>query len=100
MLIKGESLLPLLIHPKTNEQLSILNATVTPNGKPIISVSNGRTFIFENDLSSWCLVADSSDPLNACTDLKPTAISSYKNMGTLSKIPRYELAIMFYIFRC
>ncbi|KAI2799566.1 hypothetical protein RDWZM_007578 [Blomia tropicalis] len=91
VLIKGESLLPLLIHPKTNEQLSILNATVTPNGKPIISVSNGRTFIFENDLSSWCLVADSSDPLNACTDLKPTAISSYKNMGTLSKIPSRSL---------
>ena len=89
MIIKGESLLSLLIHPKTSEQLSILNATVTPTGKPIVAISNGCTYIFESEVSSWCRVANCNDPLNACTDLKPSAVCALRNVPSVAKIPRY-----------
>ena len=59
------------------------------SGKPIVAISNGRTYIFENDLSSWCLVSDANDPLNACTDLKPSAVSSIRNVSSVAKIPRF-----------
>lgn len=90
VILKGESLLPLLIHPKTNEQLSILNASVTPTGRAVVAVVNGRTYMYEADLSSWLLVADVNSPLNACTDLKPTRLNAGRGVAsTVSKIPRY-----------
>ncbi len=88
VLLKGESLLPLLIHPKTGEQLSILNASVAANGRPVVAVANGRTYAYESDLSSWVLIADVSNPLSACTDLKPTSLTAVRGAPAVARMPR------------
>lgn len=78
---------PLLFDCKTSEQLSIQNALVSSTAKPVVTISNGRTYIFENDIQSWCLINDLNDPLNYCTDLKPCATNTFKQLS-YTKFPR------------
>ncbi|UXI15073.1 NADH dehydrogenase complex I [Sarcoptes scabiei] len=87
VLIRGASLVPLLTDPKTSEQLSIQNASVSSTSKAIVTVSSGRTYIYDDDFQSWCLLNDLHDPLNSCTDLRPCAINSIKHLSSFTKFP-------------
>lgn len=72
MIIKKESLNPLLIHPTSGEHLSLVSATVSSTlpVRPVVTVSNGCSYVFDLNSSCWCMVANAFDPLSSCTDLR------------------------------
>lgn len=72
VIVKSESLLPLFAGANPSE-ISILNTGITSNGAPMVSLSSGKSFIFNKKLGTWTLIANSSDILSACSDHKPTS---------------------------
>ncbi|KAH9422787.1 hypothetical protein DERP_008050 [Dermatophagoides pteronyssinus] len=95
VLVHGESLVPLLLDPKKSEQFSLQGASVSSTSKPIVTVSNGRTYIFEPDFQSWCLLNDLNDPLNSCTELRPCAVNTIKQLSSFSKFPSRSIMNFF-----
>ncbi len=67
VIIKGESLLPLF----SGNDVSILSTGITDIGSPLICLSTGKSYVFNDQFGSWTLVSNSNDVLNSCTDQKP-----------------------------
>ncbi|XP_054154895.1 protein HIRA-like [Oppia nitens] len=68
VLIKGESLAPLL---NNTHDVSILSTGITDCDSPLICLSSGKSYVFDEQFGSWTLIANSNDVLNTCTDQKP-----------------------------
>ena len=67
VIIRGESLVPLL-----NEvNVSILSTGITDTGCPLICLSTGKSYVFNDEFGTWTLVCNTNDILNSCTDQKP-----------------------------
>lgn len=69
VVIKAESLLPLFIG--AGSDVTILSSGITNNGSPIVSISTGKTFVFNESFSCWTLISNANDLLNHCTNQKP-----------------------------
>ena len=67
VIIRGESLTPLL----TENDVSILSTGLTEMGCPLISLSTGKSYVFNDEFGTWTLICNSNDILNSCTDQKP-----------------------------
>ncbi|CAL1615058.1 unnamed protein product [Knipowitschia caucasica] len=65
-LVKNESLLPLL----TGADVTLSQSTLTPQGVPVVSLSNGKSFCFNLAMETWTLVADKADSLVQCADFR------------------------------
>uniref|UniRef100_A0A3B4AD81 Protein HIRA n=1 Tax=Periophthalmus magnuspinnatus TaxID=409849 RepID=A0A3B4AD81_9GOBI len=65
-LVKNESLLPLFSGSDTTVSQSLL----TPQGVPIVTLSNGKSFCFSVAMETWTLVADKADSLVQCADFR------------------------------
>ncbi|XP_020793310.1 protein HIRA isoform X1 [Boleophthalmus pectinirostris] len=65
-LVKDASLLPLLSGADTTVTQSLL----TPQGVPVVSLSNGKSFCFSVAMETWTLVADKCDSLVQCADFR------------------------------
>ncbi|RVE68917.1 hypothetical protein OJAV_G00095980 [Oryzias javanicus] len=64
--VKNESLQNILTGADTTVSQSLL----TPQGVPVIGLSNGKSFCFSCSLESWTLVADKGDSLVQCADFR------------------------------
>lgn len=82
----------MLIHPRSrSEHLSIMNASVDGhNNAPVVTISNGRTYLYDFEMGTWTVVNDVHDPLNACTDLRPMLASTFSGRSFQS-MPRYDV---------
>ena len=67
VIIKSESLLPVL----SENDVSILSTGITDMGSPLICLSTGKSYVFNEEFGSWTLVSNGNDLLNSCTDQKP-----------------------------
>lgn len=50
------------IRSQPDERIDIHDVGVTDSGKPIITLSNGESYTFNNDMKSWILVAGLHSP--------------------------------------
>uniref|UniRef100_A0A3P9J0L2 Protein HIRA n=1 Tax=Oryzias latipes TaxID=8090 RepID=A0A3P9J0L2_ORYLA len=64
--VKNESLQNILSGADTTVSQSLL----TPQGVPVVGLSNGKSYCFSCALESWTLVADKGDSLVQCADFR------------------------------
>ncbi|XP_037536113.1 protein HIRA [Nematolebias whitei] len=65
-LVKNESLLTILSGAGTTVSQSLL----TPQGIPVVGLSNGKSYCFSSLLETWTLIADKGDSLVQCADFR------------------------------
>ncbi|KAK7934049.1 hypothetical protein WMY93_004945 [Mugilogobius chulae] len=65
-LVKNESVLPLL----SGSDVTLTQSMLTPQGVPVVSLSNGKSFCFSVTMETWTLVADKCDSLVQCADFR------------------------------
>ncbi|CAG2116093.1 unnamed protein product, partial [Medioppia subpectinata] len=53
--------------------VSILSTGITDTGSPLICLSSGKSYVFDEGFGTWTLVSNTNDALNHCTDQKPHA---------------------------
>lgn len=63
--IKNESLLPVM--QAGGQDLSIRSTGLTEGGHPLVSLSTGKSYIFNVDLCSWLLISSVEDVLHQCS---------------------------------
>ncbi|XP_074603057.1 histone cell cycle regulator-like protein isoform X2 [Brevipalpus obovatus] len=79
VVIKNESLIPLFNSHGNSipaSDISLVSTTVTDSGAPMISLSTGKTFVFDTAFGSWSLISNTQDILNFHSDYKPTISSN------------------------
>lgn len=70
-LLRKESLLPLFSDGKSiRSDLHIVNSVINDSGTPVITMSNKKSFAFDSGLRCWSLVADPSDLIAVCSDIR------------------------------
>ena len=67
--VKNESIYPLLSTPSNS---TIVNTGITETGSPVITLSSGKSFVFDLSFGSWSLVSNGNDLLNFFSDYKQT----------------------------
>lgn len=77
LVVKGVSLVPILIDPKTNDKLAIIKLNIELDNI-VISVSNGKTFQYDNGLESWCPLKNVNDPLAVSANYKGPRIDGFR----------------------
>lgn len=77
VLVKNESLQTILSGTDSTVSQSLL----TPQGVPVISLSNGKSYCFSSSLETWALIADKQDLLVQCADYR-TCLPSQDAMVT------------------
>lgn len=79
VVIKNESLIPLFNSHGNSipaSDISLVSTTVTDSGAPLITLSTGKTFVFDTAFGSWSLISNTQDILNFHSDYKPTISSN------------------------
>ncbi|RWS15627.1 Protein HIRA-like protein [Dinothrombium tinctorium] len=72
IIVKNESLLPLFASsPVSSDNISLLSSGVTDNGLPLLSFSNGKSYVYDIAFNSWSLISNAFDLLNQNSDFKP-----------------------------
>ena len=70
-LVRNESLQPLFCEVNTlRSDLQVVNCSISDSGTPVITMSNKKSFAFDLGLRCWSLVADPSDLITICSDVK------------------------------
>ncbi|RWS28476.1 Protein HIRA-like protein [Leptotrombidium deliense] len=69
IIVKNESLVPLFA--STSNETNLLNTGITDNGCPLISLTNGKSYIFDVSFSTWSLISNATDVLSQNSDFKP-----------------------------
>ncbi|KAJ8286194.1 hypothetical protein GJAV_G00035610 [Gymnothorax javanicus] len=77
VLVKNESLQTIL----SGTDCTVSQSLLTPQGVPVISLSNGKSYCFSSALETWTLVADKQDVLVQCADFR-TCLPSQDAMVT------------------
>ncbi|XP_015785638.1 protein HIRA [Tetranychus urticae] len=67
--VKNESIYSLLSTPSNS---TIVNTGITETGSPVITLSSGKSFVFDLSFGSWSLVSNGNDLLNFFSDYKQT----------------------------
>ncbi|XP_035212178.1 protein HIRA-like [Stegodyphus dumicola] len=66
-LIQNESLLPIMQEDTTGD-LSVRGTGLSDNGIPMVSLSNGKSYVFSADMKAWLLVSNANNALQLCSD--------------------------------
>ncbi|CAL1273718.1 unnamed protein product [Larinioides sclopetarius] len=66
-LIQNESLYPIMQDDATGD-LSVRGTGLSDNGIPMVSLSNGKSYIFSPDMKAWLLVSSANNALQLCSD--------------------------------
>ncbi|GIY07833.1 protein HIRA [Caerostris darwini] len=66
-LIQNESLYPIMQDDTTGD-LSVRGTGLSDNGIPMVSLSNGKSYIFSPDMKAWLLVSSANNALQLCSD--------------------------------
>lgn len=70
-LVRNESMQPLFREGGSlRSDIQVVNCSISDNGTPVITMSNKKSFAFDLGLRCWSLVADSSDLINICCDVR------------------------------
>lgn len=69
-IVKNVSLLPLIYNNANQNEISIINYCITSNGLPLITLSTGKTYVYDLDMENWQLLSDNQDLLNYSCDYK------------------------------
>ncbi|KAJ0068161.1 hypothetical protein NL108_017162, partial [Boleophthalmus pectinirostris] len=56
--------------PFTRADTTVTQSLLTPQGVPVVSLSNGKSFCFSVAMETWTLVADKCDSLVQCADFR------------------------------
>ncbi|KAF8766544.1 Protein HIRA like protein [Argiope bruennichi] len=66
-LLQNESLYPIMQDDSTGD-LSVRGTGLSDNGIPMVSLSNGKSYIFSPDMKAWLLVSSANNALQLCSD--------------------------------
>ena len=81
VIIKGESLDPLL----TGTDVSIISTGLTERGYPLIYLSNGKSYVFDEGFGTWTLISNSNDILIHSFDPNSDPLSSIQSQTEANK---------------
>lgn len=70
MIVQNVSLLPLIYNNSNQTDISIINYCITSNGLPLITLSTGKTYVYDLNMQNWQLLSDNQDLLNYSCDYK------------------------------
>ncbi|GFU35751.1 protein HIRA [Nephila pilipes] len=66
-LIQNESLYPIMQDDATGD-LTVRGTGLSDNGIPMVSLSNGKSYVFSPDMKAWLLVSSANNALQLCSD--------------------------------
>lgn len=70
-LIRNESLQPLFCeNGALRSDIQVVSCSISESGTPVVTMSNKKSFAFDLDLRCWSVVADPSDLIAICSDVK------------------------------
>ncbi|XP_021913667.1 protein HIRA isoform X2 [Zootermopsis nevadensis] len=83
-LVRNESLLPIM-QAEPGSVVTILSCSLTEEGHPLVSLSTGKAYMFSAELSSWLVLANSSDPVQRSSAHRAfvSTLSASQNTGGL-----------------
>jgi len=87
VIVKNVSLVPLLHNNFNQSEISITNYCITSNGLPLITLSTGKTYVYDLDMETWHLLSNNQDLLNYSCDYKQKIVNG-------SEIAEYPLSLI------
>ncbi|XP_042907533.1 protein HIRA [Parasteatoda tepidariorum] len=66
-LVQNESLYPIM-QEDTSGDLSVRGTGLSDAGVPMVSLSNGKSYVFSTDMKSWLLVSSSNNMIQLCSE--------------------------------
>ncbi|GFR01595.1 protein HIRA [Trichonephila clavata] len=66
-LLQNESLYPIMQDDATGD-LTVRGTGLSDNGIPMVSLSNGKSYVFSPDMKAWLLVSSANNALQLCSD--------------------------------
>ncbi|GFU29014.1 protein HIRA [Trichonephila clavipes] len=66
-IIQNESLYPIMQDDATGD-LTVRGTGLSDNGIPMVSLSNGKSYVFSPDMKAWLLVSSANNALQLCSD--------------------------------
>ena len=70
VIVKNVSLIPLLHNNFNQAEINITNYCITSNGLPLITLSTGKTYVYDLGMETWHLLSNNQDLLNYSCDYK------------------------------
>lgn len=68
-------------HTTSDGDLEIVSCSLTEHYQPILLLSTGRAFVFDNDMHCWLLISDSNDSITKWSNCKPSLSAMKKFLG-------------------
>lgn len=93
MIVKNVSLLPLIYNNSSQTDISLINYCITSNGLPLITLSTGKTYVYDLGMENWQLLSDNQDLLNYSCDYKQKLGADVKEhpLSLIQSQQRYEV---------
>lgn len=70
VIVKNVSLIPLINNNSNQTEISITNYCITSSGLPLITLSTGKTYVYDLNFEGWHLLSSNQDLLNYSCDYK------------------------------
>nr|XP_049695468.1 protein HIRA homolog [Helicoverpa armigera] len=79
---------PLCFRSLLSHGVTVTNCSLLDDGNPMISLSNGKSYIYSKGLCAWVVWADACDPVWRCSGAAPNVRSSRTSLYPLAKVNR------------
>lgn len=96
VLLRNVSLAALTANSPENN-VDIVRLTLSGSGHPTIALSSGRSYIYNGDLETWQLIADSLNQLHHCCDLASPRVHTEYSLAQLQRYLNKALFCLFFL---
>lgn len=79
---------PLCFRSLLSHGVTVTNCSLLDDGNPMISLSNGKSYIYSKELCAWVVWADACDPVWRCSGAAANVRSSRTSLYPLAKVNR------------